>query len=62
MPPRSPRAVILGHGGDIALSNRPEGGLKVSLTLPKLEPASPQQAGQPDTAAPARAPTEPRNA
>lgn len=34
------RAVILGHGGEIALSNRPEGGLKVSLTLPRLEPAA----------------------
>lgn len=40
------RAVIHAHGGEIVLSNRPEGGLRVSITLPKLEPAPPQPAGQ----------------
>jgi signal transduction histidine kinase len=56
------RAVILGHGGDIALSNRPEGGLRVSLTLPRLEPALPQQAGKPGAAAAPHAPRAPRGA
>jgi signal transduction histidine kinase len=56
------RAVILGHGGDIALSNRPEGGLRVSLTLPRLDPALPQQAGKPGAAAAPHAPRAPRGA
>jgi signal transduction histidine kinase len=30
----SARAVIRAHGGDIALRNRPDGGLKVTVTLP----------------------------
>ncbi|CAA7619984.1 Signal transduction histidine kinase [Candidatus Terasakiella magnetica] len=29
------RAAIRAHGGDIALSNRPQGGLRVSVTLPR---------------------------
>lgn len=29
------RSIILNHGGDIALSNRPEGGLRVVVTVPK---------------------------
>ncbi|MBM3582276.1 MAG: two-component sensor histidine kinase, partial [Alphaproteobacteria bacterium] len=28
------RSAILAHGGAIALANRPEGGLRVSVTLP----------------------------
>ena len=35
------RAVVLAHGGEIALSNRPEGGLRVTITLPRL--AQPEQ-------------------
>ena len=31
------RSIILNHGGDIALMNRPEGGLRVTITLPKGE-------------------------
>lgn len=30
----SARAIVRGHGGDIVLSNRPEGGLQVTVTLP----------------------------
>ena len=29
------RSIIRAHGGDIALANRPEGGLGVSVTLPR---------------------------
>ncbi len=32
----SARAVIQGHGGDIALSNRSGGGLEVHVTLPSI--------------------------
>jgi signal transduction histidine kinase len=31
------RAVVLAHGGDINLSNGPEGGLRVTITLPRLD-------------------------
>ena len=29
------RTIIRGHGGDIVLTNRPEGGLRVEVTLPR---------------------------
>lgn len=38
------RAVIRSHGGDIVLANRPAGGLRVTVTLPKLDPATQQLA------------------
>ncbi len=31
------KSIILNHGGEIALSNRPEGGLRAVLTLPKAD-------------------------
>ncbi len=31
------RAVISAHGGDISLANRPEGGLRVTISLPRLD-------------------------
>ena len=31
------RAVILSHGGEIALASRPEGGLRVTISLPPLD-------------------------
>ena len=34
------RAVIRSHGGEIVLANRPEGGLRVTIRLPKLAPSS----------------------
>lgn len=37
------RTVVRSHGGEISLSNRREGGLRVHITLPKLDRA-PQQA------------------
>lgn len=38
------RAVIVSHGGDIALANRPEGGLRVTITLPRLDQPEPRLA------------------
>jgi signal transduction histidine kinase len=38
------RAVIASHGGEIALANRREGGLRVTITLPKLDLFARQQA------------------
>ena len=35
------RAVVLAHGGETTLANRPEGGLRVTITLPRL--AQPEQ-------------------
>ena len=29
------RSIVRGHGGDIALEDRPEGGLRVKVRLPK---------------------------
>jgi len=37
-------AVIRSHGGDITLANRATGGLRVTITLPKLDPAAQQLA------------------
>jgi signal transduction histidine kinase len=31
------RSIIRGHGGDITLTNRPEGGLRITIRLPKDE-------------------------
>ena len=33
------RSTIRGHGGDIALANRPEGGLRVTIRLPSADHA-----------------------
>ncbi len=30
------RAVVVAHGGEITLANRPEGGLRVTILLPQL--------------------------
>lgn len=38
------RAVIASHGGEITLANRPEGGLRVTITLPKLDLSARQPA------------------
>lgn len=39
------RAVIRSHGGEVLLSNHPEGGLKVRISLPKLKPSPDETAG-----------------
>jgi signal transduction histidine kinase len=33
------RSIVRGHGGDITLANRSEGGLRVTLQLPRAGPA-----------------------
>ena len=33
------RSIVRGHGGDITLANREEGGLRVMLHLPRARPA-----------------------
>ena len=35
------RSVILAHGGDVTLTNRPEGGLRVEIHLPTAAATSP---------------------
>jgi signal transduction histidine kinase len=46
------RAVVNSHGGEILLSNRPEGGLRVIITLPKLHLLSQQSVEQPSSGEP----------
>jgi signal transduction histidine kinase len=40
------RAIVRGHGGDIRLENRPEGGLKASILIPLAEGAAINDARQ----------------
>lgn len=51
-------AIIRSHGGRIELENRPEGGLRVSLLLPKLDQPS-QQTADAANPAPSPAPASP---
>lgn len=41
------RAAVRSHGGEISLSNRPEGGLRVLITLPKHDVSQQPAEGQP---------------
>lgn len=33
------RSIVLNHGGDVILANRPGGGLRATITLPKSKAA-----------------------